>query len=572
MRLSRCFVPTLKEVPKEAEIKSHRYLLRAGFIRMHAAGVYNILPLGWRVLRKIMEIIREEMDAVNGQEFLLPALSPSDNWQKTGRWNTFGEEMFRLKDRRGRDMCLAPTHEEVFTEIASGEIRSYRDLPQVWYQIQTKFRDEIRPRSGILRVRQFIMKDSYSFDSDREGLDKSYNDQREAYTKIFQRCCLEAVIVRASSGAMGGKDCEEYMFLTPSGEDRIVTCDTCEYAANLVIATSGIESRNKGNEVSDNEESPLEKVFTPDKRTIDAVSEYLDVPPQKLLKSLLYIANGKPVFALLRGDHQANEEKLKQIFGGDLRTAEPEEVESIAGAPIGFISPVGLSGVEVIADYALKGAHSLISGANEEDYHVTGIEIGRDFQVNRYEYLRQVQDGDQCPHCDGNLSIQNAIELGHIFKLGTRYSEALGATFLDSDGTNKPIVMGSYGIGVERIMACVIEKAFDGTTMLWPRSICPLDVHLLPVNMNNPEVVRFADELYEGLYKKGIDVLYDDRDERAGSKFKNADLFGLPILIVIGDRNLKQGNIEIRVRDKEKTLIVPAADVIRIVMEMLESH
>ena len=567
MRLSKQFLPTLKEVPKEAEIKSHRYLLRAGFIRMHAAGVYNILPFGWRVMRKIMKIVREEMDAIGGQEFHLPVLSPSDIWQKSGRWETFGDDMFRLKDRRKREMCLAPTHEEVFTEIAAGEIRSYRDMPQVWYQIQTKFRDEVRPRSGIIRVRQFFMKDAYSLDADWNGLDRSYNDQREAYKHIFERCELPVAIVKASSGAMGGKECEEFMFLTPSGDDRIAYCKECGYAANLDVATSRLNTEKV--DTLTKSSKPIEKVHTPDKRTIEEVSEFLDVPVKKLLKSLLYISAEGPVFALLRGDHQLNEEKLKRVLEGDVRPAEPEEVLKAAGSPIGFISPVGISGIKVIADHAVNDETALVSGANEEDFHFTGIEIGRDITVDRYDDLREVNEGEGCPECKGTLVIKNAIELGHIFKLGTRYSEALDATFHDENGKRKPIVMGSYGIGIERIMACAVEKNYNDGSMVWPRSISPMDVHLLPLNMNDDEVARLADEYYIKLKEKDINILYDDRDERAGSKFKDADLFGLPILMVIGSRNLKEGKVEVRIRDLDKKLIVPIENVIDVVINEL---
>ncbi|MFA6472212.1 MAG: proline--tRNA ligase, partial [Candidatus Latescibacterota bacterium] len=447
MKVSKYFVPTRKEVPKEAEIPSHQMMLRSGLIRQHAAGVYSILPMGWKVLKNIIQIIREEMDRIGCQEFLLPALSPSELWIKSGRWNTFGDDMFRLKDRKNRLLCLAPTHEEVFAEIAANDLHSYRDMPQTWYQIQTKFRDEVRPRSGLLRVRQFIMKDAYSFDTSKDGLDESYRRQREAYLKIFERAGLDVKVVKASSGAMGGRDCEEFMVFSDSGDDQIVNCPACGYAANQEVAESTIEKIHGDRE-------DLRKVSTPGKRTIEEVSAFLDISPSKLVKSLLYATPKGFVFVLVRGDHQVDEAKLETIIG-EFRAAEPEEVKKMTGADIGFVSPVGINGsVTVLADQALEETTGYAAGANENEYHYLGVDLKRDIKVDRYLPLRAVQPGDPCALCGMPLQVSRAIEVGHIFKLGTRYSEALGANYLDENGEEHPIIMGSYGIGVERIMAC----------------------------------------------------------------------------------------------------------------------
>lgn len=561
MRVSKVFVPTRKEAPKEAEVPSHQMMLRAGLIRQHAAGVYSMLPVGWRILKNIMQIIREEMDRVGSQEFYLPALTPAELWIKSGRWNTFGDDMFRLKDRKGRDLCLAPTHEEVFTEIASNDLHSYRDMPQMWYQIQTKFRDEVRPRSGLLRVRQFIMKDAYSFDTGPEGLDESYRLQREAYLRIFERCGLKVIVVKASSGAMGGRDCEEFMVLSDSGDDQIVHCPACGYASNQEVAESRIEKLH-----GDREE--LRKVHTPGMRTIDQVSSFLGVLPQKLVKSLVYRTANGFVFVLVRGDHQVDEGKLEAALG-EARPAEPEEVKMLTGAEVGFVSPVGIGGVTVIADPVLKDVTGLVAGANENEYHFLGVDMQRDIRVDRFVPLRAVQPGDPCISCGLPLKVSRTIEVGHIFKLGTRYSEKLGAFFLDESGEQRPIVMGSYGIGVERIMACAIETYFDGSAMSWPREIAPFLVEVLPINVTHEETRNRSEALYNALQSRGIPVLLDDRDERAGVKFKDADLFGIPVSVVIGEKNLRDGVSEVRVRDTGVAERVPVDNLESFVLESL---
>ncbi|MBN1292521.1 MAG: proline--tRNA ligase [Candidatus Latescibacteria bacterium] len=565
MRVSNYFMPTRKEIPKEAEIPSHQMMLRAGLIRQHLAGVYSILPLGWRVLTNIMKIIREEMDRIGCHEFYLPVLSSADLWTKSGRWNTFGEDMFRLKDRKGREMCLAPTHEEVFAEIVSHDIRSYRDLPQMWYQIQTKFRDEVRPRSGLLRVRQFFMKDAYSFDTEKAGLDESYRLQREAYLRIFERTGLDVKVVKASSGAMGGRDCEEFMVLSDSGDDEIVNCPSCGYAANQEVAESNV-MKVYGSK------KDLKKVLTPDKRTIEDVSAFLEIEPSRLVKSLVYIREDdkKPVFILVRGDHQVDEGKLEAVLG-ECRPAEPEEVKKLTGADVGFVSPVGLNEVEVFADPILEGTTDLVAGANEDEYHVIGVDMQRDIEVKRFVQLRVVQATEPCSVCGTSLEVSRTIEVGHIFKLGTRYTEALGAEFLDENGVSHPIIMGSYGIGVERIMACAIEKNFDGSAMIWPREITPFLIEILPLNVTVGQVADLAEDLYADLSRNNVSVILDDRDDRAGVKFKDADLLGAPVLVVIGERNLKDGLVELRIKDKRISENVKIEDLKKKVYEALDN-
>ena len=560
MRFSRAFIPTLREEPSEAEVTSHKLMLRSGMIRLHASGVYSYLPLGWRVMRKVEGIIREEMERIGAQEFLLPSLSRRDLWERTGRWEEYGENMFRLKDRRGADLALAPTHEEVFAEIASHEIRSYRDLPQIWYQIGIKFRDEARPRSGVLRGRQFIMKDSYSFDADEEGLKRSYELHREAYLRIFKRCGLDVVTVKAHSGIMGGSESEEFMVPSPAGEDKVVLCGSCGYAANVEVAAS-VPAPSGGTS------RPKEKVHTPGMRTIEEVSGFLGRPPSKLMKSLIFMAGERPVMVLVRGDYEVNEAKLEGEIG-PFRPAEPEEIERITGAPVGFVGPVGLEGVEILADETIRGQVDLATGANLEDYHWVGLEPERDFRVDRYVDVRTVREGDGCPKCGAGLRVLSAIEVGHIFQLGTKYSEALGATYLDEKGRAHPIVMGSYGIGLERIVASVIEQHADESGMVWPISIAPYEIYILPVNWSDPKTRDAAEELY-GKLSDGHEVLLDDRDERAGVKFKDADLLGIPVRLTLG-RGLKDGKVEVRRRKDGRTWEVPLEDAAGKVEEVLE--
>ncbi len=548
MRLSRSFIPTLKEDPSDAEVLSHRIMLRGGMVRLLAAGVYSYLPFIWRVMLKATQIIREEMNAIGGQEFHYPALNPLDLWDETGRNADFGDDVFRMQDRKGRWMLLAPTHEEVVGDIARNEIRSYRDLPQIWYQIQTKFRDEPRPRSGVLRSRQFIMKDSYTLDASPEGLDAGYELHARAYRRIFARCGFTFFEVGASSGLMGGSGSQEFLVEGEAGEDLAVVCDACGYAMNIEVAGSGWK-------VAPGSQTELAEVHTPAQRTIEEVSAFLDRTPEQLVKSLLYMTGeDEPVMFLIPGSHELNEEKAALAAGTVVRQAEPEEVERIMGAPAGFIGPVGAPGeLRIMADTSLEGLLDGATGANRNDYHVTGLNLERDVPGAGIEDLRLVREGEPCPGCGAAVRVIRAVEMGHIFKLGTKYSEALGATFQDENGEEKPIVMGSYGIGVERIAAAAIESHATEEGISWPASIAPYDVHLLVVNMTDDELVEAAEALYDALRETGLDVLYDDRDLRAGAKFNDADLLGLPLRVTVGRRGFDKGVVEIvRTRNREK--------------------
>ncbi|HWV39329.1 MAG TPA: proline--tRNA ligase [Vulgatibacter sp.] len=554
MRLSRAFIPTLKEVPSDAQVVSHQLLLRAGLVRQLGAGIYSYLPLAQRSLRKIERIIREEMDAIGGQEFFLPALHPAEVWKESGRWEVMGDNMFRLKDRKGGDYCLGMTHEEIFTVIARSEIRSYRELPQIWYQIQTKFRDEPRPKSGLLRVRQFTMKDSYSFDVDAAGLDESFEKHRVAYHRIYSRCGLRFAAVDAHSGAMGGSQSTEFMVRTDAGEDHIAYCPSCEYAANVEKATSRVVR------IADGEGLPVPGKFaTPGVRTI----EDLERPPfhveaKRQLKTLVYVADGRPVIAVVRGDQELNEAKLQTATGAqEVRPAHPDEIVALLGARPGSLGGVGTEGKELYVDASLAGRRDMVTGANEDGFHLKGVDVDRDLAHGKLVDLRTVQAAEGCPACPGEIEVWKGLEVGHIFKLGTRYSETMGASVLGADGKSTPIVMGSYGIGVERIMAAAIELHHDEHGIRWPMSIAPYQVALVALQMGDPDVVREAEGLYRALVDAGVEVLFDDRDERPGVKFKDADLVGLPIRIAVGKKALAQGAVEWKLRDGGDVELVP---------------
>jgi prolyl-tRNA synthetase len=548
MRFSKMFIPTLREAPADAEAVSHRLMLRAGYVRQLAAGLYIYLPLGWRVLRRINAILKEEMDAIGAQEVSMPVLHPAEVWQQTGRWEEIGEEMFRLKDRGGREMCLGMTHEEIMTWLASREIRSYRDLPQVWYQIQTKLRDEARPKSGVLRTREFIMKDSYSFDRDEGGLEKNYELHAEAYRKIFHMCGLRFYQVESDPGMMGGATAHEFMAPSPAGEDEVALCGKCGYAANVELARSVSPAVAF-------EDWDYEEVHTPGKRTVQEVSEFLGLRPAYFIKSLLLMAARGPVLALLRGDQELHEKKAERIIG-PFRTAQKDEVKEILGVEAGFIGPMGHK-VEIIADNDLKEG-IYVSGANREDFHARGIRPAVHFEAAWHD-LHVARQGDGCPRCGAPLVIETCIEIGNIFKLGTKYSEPLRAYYSDEGGAEMPIVMGSYGIGPARIAAAAIEQNNDRDGIIWPAPIAPFDVELLPLNMQDDNTVRVAGDLYEKLRGRGLEVLMDDRDERAGVKFKDADLIGIPVHIVIGERNLREGLVEVKDRrTREAVRATPA--------------
>jgi prolyl-tRNA synthetase len=564
MRLSSSFVPTLKEEPSDAVMPSHKLMIRAGMVRPLAAGIYSFLPLGWKVAQKVMQIIREEMNAIGGQEFHLPALNPIELWEETGRLRDFGDVIFQLKNR---PLVLAPTHEEVICHIAKHHIKSYKDLPQIWYQIQTKFRNEPRPRSGVIRGRQFIMKDSYSLDASWEGLDRSYELHRQAYIKIYTRCGLKFFIVGASTGAMGGSASEEFMVESPYGEDTVVLCDRCGYSANTEIAQSNVPPAKRYPE-----SKPLEEIYTPNVRTINELAQFLNVSTDILAKSLVYKHNGQPVLILMLGNDQLVEAKLlKALGGGEIAPMEPEELKKLTGANAGSIGPIGLKNFKIIADNRLKGANNLISGANKDDYHIANIDMERDVKVDGYFDLRKVEEGEPCINCGNPLRIVNAIEIGHIFKLGTKYSEAMKATFLDENGQEKPIIMGSYGIGVERIIACHIEQNHDENGIIWDKSIAPFLVHLISVNTEIPNVVQTAEKLYDKFNAEKIEVIYDDRtDVSPGFKFKDADLLGMPLQVIVSERNLKNNQVEIKIRRTGERILVNIDDVVAKVREILE--
>jgi len=540
MRYSRLFIPTLKEAPADAEAVSHKLMVRGGFVRQLAAGLYIYLPLGQRVMDKIDRIIREEMNAIGGQEVTMPVLHPAEVWQQTGRWDTIGAEMFRLKDRGGRDMCLAMTHEEVMTWLAAHDLRSYRDLPQIWYQFQTKLRDEARPKSGILRTREFIMKDSYSFDRDEAGLDKSYDIHLEAYKKIYSRCGLKFSVVRSDMGMMGGTGAHEFMAPSPAGEDEVALCDGCGYAANVELAESAPLSPTFP-------AWQFEEVATPEKRTIQEVTGFLKLTPDLFIKSILLMSDKGPVLALIRGDQTLHEKKLTKLIG-PFKPAQKDEVKAALGVPAGFIGPMDHTiKIRKIADPTLKqGAY--VAGANKEGYHVKGVSADKHFSDAEFADIHTAAAGDACVQCGKPLRIERVIEIGNIFKLGTRYSAPLKANYLDESGAEKPIVMGSYGIGPARIAAAAVEQGNDENGIIWPPAIAPYQLHIIPVNVKDTKSMDVAEELYAALEQKGFEVLMDDRDERAGVKFKDADLIGIPYRIIIGEKNLKEGLVELKER------------------------
>ncbi len=565
MRMSKGFFPTLKEVPADATVASHQLLVRAGFVRQLSAGIYCILPLGQRSLLKITDIVREEMDRAGCQEFYLPALNPREIWEESGRWSVMGENMFRLKDRKGADLCLAMTHEEIFTFLARAELRSYRELPQVWYQIQTKFRDEPRPKSGLLRVRQFTMKDAYSFDIDKAGLDKAFEDQRQAYVRIFSRCGLKTVQVDAHSGAMGGSGSTEFMVPTDAGEDLIASCEACGYAANTEKAQSSVETADTYKQAG--ESSPLEEFATPGATTIDSLSKLHGVKADRQLKTLIYLADDKPVVAIVRGDDQLNEAKLQTATGAQiLRPAHAEELPKIMGAKAGSLGGVGLAekNIPVFIDSRLVSLSGLVTGANKDGFHLRNVSVPRDLQHAKSADLRTVSAGEGCPKCKKPLTVGKSLEVGHIFKLGTRYSESMGARVLDEAGKEVPVVMGSYGIGIERILAGAIELHHDADGIRWPVSIAPFHVALLPLQMQDAAVRDAADKLYAELTAAGVEVLLDDRDERAGVKFKDADLIGLPIRVALGKKGLGDpagAKGEWKLRGSKEITLVPLGEI-----------
>ncbi len=564
MRFTQLISRTMRTDPTEAETASHRLMLKAGMISQVSAGVYSYLPLAWRSLRKIESIIREEMDAAGGQEIRMPVLQPAELWDETNRRAAFGEGMFNLKDRRGRPMVLAPTHEEVVTNIVRANVQSYRDLPAVLYQIQTKLRDEPRPRAGLIRVREFDMKDAYSFDTDDTSMERSYQAMAQAYRNIYRRCGLPALMVDADSGAIGGKDSHEFILPTPSGEDTVLTCPGCGYAANVEKA------RAVPPPVETEDLLPMERVSTPGVKTIAALADFLGIPASKTLKAVFYVADGEVVFVTIRGDLEVNEVKLKNLLGNhDLRLASNEEVTT-AGLVVGSASPVGLESIKRVGDESIGIGSNFAVGANEPDTHIRNANYPRDFQVDLLADIALAQEGHRCVSCGAPLEAIRGVEVGHIFKLGTFFSETLGANYLDHDGHQHPILMGCYGIGVGRLLAAAIEQNHDDGGIVFPAPIAPFHVHLVGLNLTDEAVARAAAELYKTLWSQGIETLYDDRvDEAAGVKFNDADLLGMPVRLVVSPRNLRQESVEVKLRHEKDAAVVPLAEVMARVTELI---
>jgi len=560
-------ISTLREVPGEAEIASHQLMLRAGMIRKSATGIYTFMPNGVRVLKNVENIVREEMDRAGAQEFLASALIPANLWQESGRWDVMGSEMIRLKDRNGRDFCLGPTHEVVFTDLARNEIKSYKQLPLNLYQIQTKYRDERRPRFGVMRSREFIMKDAYSFDKDNEGLDISYMKMYEAYNKIFTRCDLEFSAVEADSGAMGGSGSAEFMVKSDIGEDEIAFCTGCNYAANTEKATSKLEDAEK------EEEKELNKIATPDVRTIEELVTFFNTSNKKFAKTLIYKADGKVVAVMVRGDRSLNETKVSNALGGimELEMADAETVLKATSAEVGFAGPIGLQVDTLLVDEEVTRMSNFIVGANDTGYHYENVNYERDFDGIVGDY-KLVAEGDMCPKCGSPINIRRGVEVGHIFKLGTKYSESMGANYLDENGKEKPLVMGCYGIGINRTVAAIIEQHHDENGILWPMAVAPYKVIVMPANVKNEEQMNRAEKIYEDLKTRGVDVLLDDRNERVGVKFKDADLIGIPIRVTVG-KKVVEDIVEFKLRKNQDIEEVNIEDVVdRIEKEFLENN
>ncbi len=568
MRYSKLFIPTLKEVPAEAEVISHKLMLRAGMIRKLASGLYTYLPLGLRAIRKVENIVREEMNNAGAQELLMPIVQPAELWEESGRWDKMGKELLRFKDRHDRPMCLGPTHEEVITDLVRKEVRSYRDLPLILYQIQTKFRDERRPRFGLMRGREFIMKDAYSFDVDEDALDESYQKMYNAYCRIFERCGLNFRAVEADTGAIGGSCSHEFMVLADTGEDKIAVCTSCNYAANVELAPA-----KGGGDNSNEQEEEIKLVPTPGKKTIDEVASFLGIPNKKLIKTLIIKSEDKIIAALIRGDHELNEVKLANLLEIDsIELADEESVKKVTGAPVGFAGPLGLDdSVEIIADVSTAGMKNFVVGANKEEHHYINCNWDRDIPKNRVKFadIRIITKDDPCPKCGGKIEIKKGIEVGHVFKLGTKYSEAMGATYLDSNGKERPIIMGCYGIGIGRTVAASIEQNHDENGIIFPSSIAPFEVIISLLNPKDQVLKDAAENIYTELQKNSIEVLLDDRDVRPGVKFKDADLIGIPLRITVGKRFKDKSVVELYERRNSKTTDIRLDEVVSNVKDRL---
>ncbi|MGO4899393.1 proline--tRNA ligase [Bacillus sp. GM2] len=567
MRQSRTLIPTLREVPADAEAKSHQLLLRAGFIRQNTSGVYSYMPLANKVIHKIQSIVREEMEKINAVEMLMPALQQAETWQESGRWYTYGPELMRLKDRHGREFALGATHEEVITSIVRDEVKSYKRLPLTLYQIQSKFRDEKRPRFGLLRGREFIMKDAYSFHSSAESLDETYNDMYQAYTNVFTRCGLNFRPVIADSGAMGGKDTHEFMALSDVGEDTIAYSDQSSYAANIEMAE--VKEAGAGEQA---EMKELQEVHTPSVKTIEEVAAFLGISPSDCMKSMLMKADGRFVLVLTRGDHEVNDIKVKNLLQAEtIEFASAEEVAEITGTEPGFVGPVGLDReIEIFADFAVKAMANAAAGANKTDYHYQNVNISRDAHNVTFADLRFIQEGDPSPDGNGTIRFAKGIEVGQVFKLGTRYSEAMDATYLDENGRAQPMLMGCYGIGISRTLSAIVEQHHDDKGLIWPLEVTPYDLHILALNMKNDAQVQLAEKLYEDFKANGYDVLFDDRAERAGVKFADSDLIGLPIRITVGKR-ADEGVVEVKIRKTGESFEVAAEELLDFIEKQVKS-
>ena len=562
MRLSQAFLPTLKEDPSDAEIVSHKLMVRAGMMRKHAAGIYSLLPVGWRVTRKVAGIVREEMDRAGAQEVLLPVLMPAELWQESGRWQKAGDELFRQRDRHTRDYVLGPTHEEAITDVIRNHVRSYRDLPQNLYQIGVKFRDERRPRFGLMRAREFMMKDAYSFHVDDAQLHETYERMREAYNAIFRRCGMSFVMVEADSGAIGGDINHEFMVTADSGESEVFR-SACGYAASSESAKFAWSPAP-----AEAEAARAERV-TPNKKTVEEVAAFVGTTPDRLVKSLVLYAGEEPLLALIPGDRELNEAKLARVVGGaPIRMATDGEIEQLTGGPSGFTGPIGLEGrVRTIVDATIQEGRNYVVGGNRRDLHLMNVRLGRDFHAKERADLATAKAGDRCPRCGDVMEVSRGIEVGHIFKLGTKYSEAMGAKFLDAEGKERIIVMGCYGIGVTRIVAAAIEQSHDANGIIWPMPIAPYHVHIVPVNSKDAATRQAAEDLYGALGRAGIEVLLDDRDERPGAKFKDADLLGVPLRVTIGEKGLADGIVELRDRKTSAVERVPVGNAATAVID-----
>jgi len=548
MRYSQAFIPTLKESPQDAEAISHKLMVRAGIIRKLISGAYTYLPLGLKALKKVENIVRQEMDSAQALEILMPALQPMELWQETGRDKVIGDELVKFKDRHGKEMVIGPTHEEIITDIARRELHSYKDLPKTIYQIQTKLRDEPRPRFGVIRSKEFIMKDAYSFDRDKRGLDVSYRKMFNAYCRIFERCGLDFISVQADTGFMGGSESAEFMVLSANGEDTVAVCSSCDYKSSFAKATSLAPAKGK-TKAGSGRGLELKEVDTPDVSTIEKVSELLRCKPKQMIKTLIYVADSRPVAVLVRGDHDVNEAKLQAILKArQLALADEDTIHKVTGGTLGFSGPCGLKGVGILVDHAVADVKDGVTGANKKDKHLVHVMPGRDFQIEQTFDIRYIAEGDPCPRCKKPVILKRAIEVGHVFKLGTKYSDSMKAKFLDSDGKEKPFIMGCYGIGINRIIAASIEQSNDKDGIIWPLSIAPYRVSILGLNKEDADVVKAADSLYKELCEGGIDVIYDDRDISPGIKFKDADLIGIPLQVIIGPKKIRSSLAELKLR------------------------